>query len=82
MTKMLKKINDKMKNAPKKWNLLENQMKNTESKNAIIKFKNLMVILRADWKNQKKRPLVTENRSLENIQAEARKRKRIKLQKR
>lgn len=82
MIKMLKKINDKMKNAPKKWKLLENQMKNIESKNAIIKFKNLMMILRADWKNQKKRALVTENRSLENIQAEARKRKRIKLQKR
>lgn len=36
----------------------------------------------ADWKHQKKRALVTENKSLENIWAEAWKGKRIKLQKR
>ena len=57
----------KMENAPKKWNLLKNQVKN-----AIIKFRNRMMILIADWKNQKKKALVSENRSLENTQGEAR----------
>ena len=57
----------KMENAPKKWNLLKNQVKN-----AIIKFRNQMMILIADWKNQKKKALVSENRSLENTQGEAR----------
>ena len=43
----------------------------------MIKFKDLMMTLIAYWKHYKKRLLVAKNGSLENIQAESWRRKRM-----
>lgn len=52
-------------------------MENREQRNVMIKFKDLTITLIAYWKHYKKRLLVTENWSLENIQAESWGRKRM-----
>ena len=49
---------------------LKSQVKNIELKNAVIKFKNQIMTLTADWKNYKKKAL-GQTRSLENTHVEA-----------